>query len=82
MKQKDIALIAILSIISGVAAFLMSQMFFASTDDKQQKAEVVDVISSEFADPPKQYFNDTSINPTTVIQIGDNNNTNPFKDKQ
>lgn len=82
MKQKDIALIAVLAIVSGVAALLLSQMVFSSKTDKQQKAEVVDVISSDFPDPPNRYFNPGALNPTTLIQIGDNNNPNPFKDKQ
>ncbi len=82
MKQKDILLIVVLSIISGVVALLLSQVVFASKSDKQQTAEVVDVITSDFPDPPKKYFNADSVDPTQLIQIVDNNNTNPFKNKQ
>ena len=78
MKQKDIALIAVIAIVSGVISFFVSGMIFAKPADREQKAEVVDVITSEFSPPSTKYFNAQSIDPTQLIQIGDNDNPNPF----
>ena len=78
MKQKDIALIIVIVFMSGVISFLASQWVFARPADRQQKAEVVDVITSDFPPPDTKYFNTTSINPTQLIQIGNSSNPNPF----
>ena len=79
MKQKDITLFAIVAIISAVFSVLISGVVIPSSE-KNQQAEVVDLISSEFIVPEKdsKYFNDKSNNPTKLIQIGDNTNTTPF----
>ncbi len=82
MKQKDIAMIIVIAAIAGVLALVLSRVFFSSSTDKQQKAEVVDVITADFPAPPAKYFNSNSIDPTQLIQIGDSNNPNPFKDQQ
>jgi hypothetical protein len=71
MKQKDIALILVVVFISAVASFVVSNMIFASPSNRQQQVEVVD-------SPDVRYFNNNSIDPTQLIQIGNNNNTNPF----
>ena len=82
MKQKDIMLIAVLVIVSGFISFFASNFFFAKPADREQKVEVVDVITSDFPTPSVKYFNNGSIDPTQTIQIGDNSNPNPFKDKR
>lgn len=78
MKQKDIAMIIVVVFVSGVLSFFISRLFFAAPKDRQQKVEVVDVITSDFPTPDKKYFNKDSINPTQLIHIGDTNNPNPF----
>jgi Flp pilus assembly protein CpaB len=78
MKQKDIALILVIVAVSGVVSFLASQWIFARPADRKQKAEVVDVITSDFPLPNTKYFNDKSIDPTQLIEIGNSNNPNPF----
>jgi Flp pilus assembly protein CpaB len=78
MKQKDIALILVIVAISGIISFLASRWIFARPADRQQKAEVVDVITSDFPLPDSKYFNNNSIDPTQLIQIGDSTNPNPF----
>lgn len=78
MKQKDIALILVIVIVSGFISFLASRWIFAKPADRQQKAEVVDVITSDFPLPNSKYFNNNSVNPTQQIQIGGSNNPNPF----
>lgn len=78
MKQKDVALIIVLAFMSGVVSFLASRWIFARPADRQQKAEVVDVITSDFPLPDSKYFNPNSIDPTQLIQIGNSSNPNPF----
>ncbi len=78
MKQKDLALILIIVIVSGMLSFFISKWLFASPENTQVKAEVVDVISTEFVQPDKDYFGPQSTNPTRVIRIGDGTNTTPF----
>lgn len=82
MKQKDIAMIIIVVFISGVLSFVVSDMLFGKPAERQQKAEVVDVITSDFSLPSEKYFNQNSIDPTQLIQIGDTNNPNPFGNSQ
>jgi hypothetical protein len=78
MKQKDVALIAVIAIVSGVISFLASGFIFAKPADRQQTAEKVDVITSDFPLPSEKYFNASSVDPTQLVEIGDNNNPNPF----
>jgi hypothetical protein len=78
MKQKDIILIIVIVFISGVFSYLVSNMLFGSTEQRQQEVEVVEAITSEFTQPDSKYFNAQSINPTQLIEIGDNQNTAPF----
>lgn len=82
MKQKDIALILVIAFVSGVVSFLVSGMLFGKPADRQQKAEVVDVITSDFSLPDSKYFNASSVDPTQLIQIGNTNNPNPFTSSQ
>ena len=81
MKQKDVAMIIVIAAIAAMASFFLSRFLFASGDKHQQKAEVVDVVTTDFTTPNTKYFNDKSINPTQLIEIGNSNNTNPFNGK-
>lgn len=80
MKQKDIALIVAVAGFAGIASFILSGVFF-SGNDKVQKVEVVQTITTEFDPNDERYdrfFNDKAINPTKLIRIGDTNNPKPF----
>lgn len=78
MKQKDIALIIVVSAVSAVFALLLSNYLIGTPESRQQKAEKVDKITTEFKTPDKKYFNEQSIDPTQLIRIGDNANNTPF----
>ena len=82
MKQKDIALIIIVIFVSGVISFIVTGKLFTTPKAQQQKVETVDKITSEFNVPDSTYFNKNSIDPTQLIQIGNNNNQNPFSSGQ
>ena len=79
MKQKDWSLIIIIAAISAVFALVLSNVLIGNKQNRSQKAEVVEPISSSFIFPDKQYFNDNSIDPTKLITIGNGTNDDPFK---
>lgn len=78
MKQKDIVLIIVVCFFSAVMSLVLSNLVIASPKNRQQKAEVVDKITDEFQQPNEKYFNETSLNPTQNIRIGDVQNPTPF----
>jgi len=78
MKQKDIALIIVIAAISAIASFVISTKLFVTPKNRQQNVEVVDVINSTFAPTSDKYFNKDSIDPANLVEIGENNNQNPF----
>ena len=77
MKQKDIALIIIITAVSAVFSFFISNKLFVTPKNRQQQVEVVDKIDASFQTPDKKYFNSSSIDPTADSAIGDSNQ-NPF----
>jgi len=82
MKQKDIALIAIVVFFSAIFSYFISNAVFASPDNRQEKVEIITPISSEFKTPDTRFFNETAIDPTQTITIGENANTDPFNASQ
>lgn len=78
MKQKDIALILAIIFFSGIISFFISGKIFVTPSNRQQKVQTIDVIDSSFQVPSSKYFNKDSIDPAQLVQIGDNNNQNPF----
>lgn len=78
MKQKDILLIVVIVVISAVVSVALSNVLISSPKNRQQKVEVVDAISPDFAQPDTKYFNSSSIDPTQLIQIGGTSNPQPF----
>lgn len=78
MKQKDIALILVIAIISGIISFLVSNKIFVTANNRQQTVEIVGAINSDFSLPDSKYFNKQSVDPAQTIEVGENNNQNPF----
>jgi len=78
MKQKDIALIAIVVIVSAFISLFVSKAIFASPKDRQQEVEVVQPITADFSKPDSRYFNNKAFDPTQLITIGPNANPDPF----
>jgi len=78
MRQKDIALIAVIVFISAVLSLFISKAIFTSPKNRQQQVEVVQAITTDFKQPDNRYFNNDSFNPARFITIGQNDNTNPF----
>ena len=87
MKQKDIATILVIAFISAIFSILLSGKLFDSPKGRSTQVEVVQKITPDFPTPStdpkfKKYFNEQSVNPTKLIQIGDNSNTKPFNQTQ
>lgn len=78
MKQKDIAIIIIIIVVSGVIALFASNALFASPKNRQEKVEVVPPLTADFPTPDSKYFNKDAFDPTRSITIGEGGNTNPF----
>ncbi len=79
MKQKDIALIVIIGVISAVLSIVISKTLFSAQTAKNTKVEVVQTITDNFPEPDKAYFNSNAFDPTRQITIGETANTDPFK---
>ena len=80
MKQKDILLIVVVVVVSGVFSYTLSNFLVASPKNRNEQVEVVEPISADFNTPKKddKYFNAQAIDPTLIIKIGDSNNQQPF----
>lgn len=78
MKQKDIALIIIIAFIAGLISYFVSGALFAKPSEMKTEVEIVEAISADFPPTDQRYFNKDSINPTQLIQIGNQNNQQPF----
>jgi hypothetical protein len=78
MKQKDLPIILVLVFISVVLSLFVSKLIFASASSRQESVDVVQSISATFPTPDSAYFNNNAVDPTQLIQVGTNNNTNPF----
>jgi hypothetical protein len=78
MKEKDVALIIVIAFVSAIISLVVSRLLFTTPQNQQQHVEVVPAITASFPNPDSRYFNSSSIDPTQLIQIGNNNNTNPF----
>jgi hypothetical protein len=78
MKQKDLALILVIAFIGVIASLFISKIIFVTPKDRQQQVEVIQPITANFPTPNTAYFNSSSIDPTKLITIGQNTNSNPF----
>lgn len=81
MKQKDIALIIIIVFISAIISIFVSKALIVPQKNRQQKVEVVGAITSDFPTPDNKYFNQSSVDPTQLIIIGNNSNPQPFNNQ-
>jgi len=78
MKQKDLTLVIVVIFISAVFSLIISNFLISPPKNRKTQVEVVQKITSDFPEPDKKYFNSQSVDLTKLIQIGDNQNTQPF----
>jgi hypothetical protein len=81
MKRKDLGLIAMIVVISGVISFFLSNLLFRVPKNQEAKVEVVQPITADFVQPDTRYFNSNSVDPTQNITIGGSENPTPFNNK-
>jgi len=79
MKQKDLTLIIAVIITSAIFSLIISNIFISTPKNRQEKVEVTGKITTDFPEVDKKFFNENSIDPTLLIQIGSNDNQKPFK---
>jgi mannitol-specific phosphotransferase system IIBC component len=79
MKKKDYLLIIVVIFVSAILSFVISNVFISTPKNRAEKVEVVGQITPTFPSHDKQFFNETSINPTLIIQIGTTDNQNPLQ---
>jgi hypothetical protein len=80
MKQKDIGLIIVVVIVSGVFSIVLTRAIITSPKNRQETVPIVQAITSDFQEPSDKYFNTKSVDPTRLIKIGDSSNKKPFND--
>ena len=83
MKKNDLMLIGVVAFIAVILSFIISNIVFGSPQKHPIKVPVVTPISSTFPLPQtddnyKPFFNSNALDPTQLIQIGNNNNKVPF----
>lgn len=78
MKRKDFSTILLSSLIVAIFSYILANAVFRSPTNRQQEVEVVNPISANFPSVDKKYFNQQSINPTQLIQIGGDTNKQPL----
>lgn len=78
MKQKDIALIAVIVIVSAVISLFVSKSIFSTSSNNQQSVEQVQPIDSDFPTKANATYFNGGFDPSQLIQIAPNNNSNPF----
>ncbi len=79
MKKQDLLTMIVVGIVSLMFSVLLSGRLLNGGSDKKQETEKITPISSEFPQLSSNYYNDTSVNPTKLIQIGQGENTKPFE---
>lgn len=79
MTKKDLGLLAGVLVFSVILSLIIANFVFGSSGERQEKVEVVDPISADFpvSQVSPKYFNNKSVDPTQLIQIG-NPNEHPF----
>ena len=78
MKQKDILTLVVIAIVSGGISLLLSSFFLTSDANRSEQVEVVEELTTDFQRPPSEYYNESSLNPTQIIEIGPNESNEPF----
>ena len=81
MKRKDIGIILLVAILSSFISIILSGAIISTPEDRRQKVEVVEALSTEFQRPDSTYFNSRSVNPAKRIQIGQDPDSKPFEEQ-
>lgn len=78
MRRSDLSLLIVVAIVSVIFSVLISNFVITAPKNRQHKAQVVQKISNDYTSVDGRYFNAQSIDPTKLIKIGEDGNTDPF----
>ena len=79
MKQSEWAAIILIAVISLVGSYFIGNTFVRSEEDRSARIEQVNPISAELDAPDEEIFNSDAINLTEIIEIGESNTSQPFR---
>jgi len=79
MKRKDVGVLIVVAVVSAFLSIIISGLLLSTPEDRHQSVETVEVISTNFDRPDSTYYNDKSVNPAQVIQVGQDPNSKPFE---
>jgi len=71
-------MIILIVIIAGVASYFIAGAVLPEPNKNPQTVPTAELITSKVVDPSDKIFNETAINPTVRITIGDQNERPPF----
>lgn len=80
MKQSDIANLLIVVTISLALSFFIAGAIINTDESRSAEVEQIRPIDSSFNVPDEKIFNEDSINPTELINIGGSQSSTPFED--
>jgi hypothetical protein len=78
MKNKDIAVIISVVIVSSVLSYIIASKVITTPANRQQQVPETAQIVDQISQPSPTYFNAQSVDPTKLIQIGNSSNPTPF----
>jgi hypothetical protein len=78
MNQKDLTTIGGVIILAIILSYFISNKIFVTSTNREQAVETGSTIKASFTPPSSKYFSSQSIDPTQLIQTGNNSNTTPF----
>lgn len=78
MTKENLSIFLVVAFISLIFSYFITASIFTPSSSRNQEVERVNAITATFPTPNKQYFNANSVNPVQTIQIGGNQNENPF----
>jgi hypothetical protein len=87
MKRKELVTIAVVAVASGLLSLVIAGALFNSPSKRTAKVPVVQPISSSFPDVKNDsnynfFLNESALDPTQPIQIGNSQNNTPFTNSQ
>lgn len=82
IKQKNIITIIVVVFAAAGVSLIASSLVFSTSSSVKVKVENVPPISASFPNSKSTLFAGKNIDPTIIIQIGNNNNNNIFNSNQ
>ena len=84
MKRKDLTALIVLAFVAAIISWVVAGMIFRTPADRQAEIPIVPELDTSFPDVKNDpnytlFLNPQAINPALPVQIGDSQNSNPFR---